>query len=103
MTISANGRAPSDDTLERSLELYRDLSVALSEKIAIFKSTGGDPVEKGGPVEAAKEHRKALQTVLDIEASLGKRSRAWIEGTSLELDLLAARAEIVARLAVWLT
>ncbi len=102
MTISAKGRAAASDTLERSLELYRDLSVALSERIAQLKAgapKGADDCSE--PVDAVKSHQKALQTVLDLEASLGKRSKAWIEGTSLELDLLAARAEIVARIAVW--
>ena len=51
-------------------------------------------------LDAARDQRKALQAVLDIEASLGIRSRAWAGGAG-ELDLDAARAEIVARLAVW--
>ena len=41
-----------------------------------------------------------LQTIIEIEASLGIRSRAS-DGAGGELDLGAARAEILARLAVW--
>lgn len=92
--------------LEGSLELYRDLSVALRGMIARLKANaGGDAGEgkdAGKEVESAlASHRKALQSVLDIEASFGKRKQAWADGAS-ELDLDAARAEIAQRLAVWL-
>lgn len=99
--------------LEASLELYRDLSVALRGVIARLKTNaGGDAGD--GVVDAGKPgksegvdsiltaHRKALQHVLDLEASFGKRKQAWAGGAS-ELDLDAARAEIAQRLAVWLT
>lgn len=92
--------------LEASLELYRDLSVALRGVITRLKATAGtnagDAKEAGKEVELAlASHRKALQTVIDIEASFGKRKQAWADGAS-ELDLDAARAEIAQRLAVWL-
>ena len=101
MTISANRRAAPSEALEQSLELYRDLSMALAEKIAELKAGDVNADGCNESSETVKSHRKALQTVLEFEASLVKRSNAWIEGTSLELDLIAARAEIVARLAVW--
>ncbi len=50
-------------------------------------------------VEAAKASQRQLQTVLELEASLVKRSRTDGGGPALDLD--AARAEILARLAVW--
>jgi hypothetical protein len=101
MTISAiePGRA-DEDRLERNLELYRDLSVALRDQITRIKQGGGDAACKDA-VEAVKNHQKALQTVLDLEASLVKKHKPWTDGSGGELDLAAARAEILARLAAW--
>lgn len=106
MTTAAFDRGASTSMLEASLELYRDLSVALRGLITRLKAdagmTAGDAKETGKEVESAlASHRKALQTVLDLEASFGKRKQAWADGAS-ELDLDAARAEIAERLAVWL-
>jgi hypothetical protein len=101
MTTPANGRADDGDRLARTLELYRDLTVALSERIALLRSGSGGDAECKGAAGSVKEHRRALQSVLEIEASLGKRRNAWADGTAVELDLAAARAEIAARLLVW--
>ena len=101
MTISASDAAADSDRLDRSLELYRDLSVALRGQIAQLKAgTGGDAGGKGAE-EALRSYHRALQTVLEAEAGLVKRSRAGAGGAGGELDLDAARAEILARLAVW--
>lgn len=95
MTISAVDRAGDSDRLERSLELYRDLTVALRERITLLKAgTGDDGKDLGGSV---RELQRVLNTVLDIEAGLGKRRKAW---GGEALDLAAARDEIAARLAV---
>jgi hypothetical protein len=99
MTSSAVDRAADSDRLERTLELYRDLTVALRDRITLLKS--GAQADCKDATGAVRDHHKALQTVLEIEASLGKRSKPWAEGAGLELDLVAARAEIAARLAVW--
>ena len=100
MTISASDAAADSDRLDRSLELYRDLSVALRGQIAQLKAgAGGDAGGKGAD-EALGPYLRALQTVLEAEAGLVKRSRAGAEGAGGELDLDAARAEILARLAV---
>jgi hypothetical protein len=99
MTISASDAAADSDRLDRSLELYRDLSVALRGRIAQLKAGTSDADGKGAE-EALKSYNRALQTVLDAEAGLVKRSRAWGGGAGGELDLDAARAEILARLAV---
>jgi hypothetical protein len=99
MTISAKAETRESDLLERALELYRDLSLALrGQIIALREGAGGsgDPKERDALVRA---HHAALQRVLDIEAGLGKRTQA---GGGAELDLDAARAEIRARLAQWL-
>jgi|SRR3954470_13229536 hypothetical protein len=99
MISSASEPAAGSDFLARSIDLYRDLSVVLSGQIADLKAgTAGD--DAGSKVERALlAHRKCLQTVLDKEASLDKRSRSG-GGTSIELDLDAARAEVIARLAL---
>lgn len=101
MTISALEEFHSGDLLARNYELYRDLSVALLERIACLKGGAGGDAGCKETVVALKDHHKALQTVLDLEASLVKRSRCWTDGGGRELDLAAARAEILARLAVW--
>ena len=97
MNISAVDRADDEaDRLERTLELYRDLTVALSDRIALLKAgTADDGKGLGGDV---KELQRALNTILEIEAGLGKRRKAW---GGVELDLDAARTEVAARLAVW--
>jgi hypothetical protein len=86
--------------LGRALELYRDLSVALAERIAALKAGIGRKDECEDAVRSLDAHRRALQTVIDQEAKIGRRNREWAGGTG-ELDLDAARAEIVARLSVW--
>lgn len=101
MTISAIDQTRADeDRLERNLELYRDLTVALRDQITILRQGGGDAGCKD-VVDAVKSHHKALQTVLDLEASLVKKQKSWTDGSGGELDLVAARAEILARLAAW--
>jgi DNA uptake protein ComE-like DNA-binding protein len=98
MTISATDRAVHSSRLEHSLELYRDLAVALSGRITDLKTGAGDEDCKLSEA-ALKAHRRALQTVLEVEVSLAKRSNA--DGAGTMLDLNSARAEILARLAVW--
>jgi hypothetical protein len=100
MTISASDAAADSDKLDRSLELYRDLSVALRGQIAQLKAGAGGDAGGTGAEEALRSYHGALQTVLEAEASLVKPSRAGAEGAGGELDLDAARAEILARLAV---
>jgi hypothetical protein len=99
MTSSAVDRAADSDRLARTLELYRDLTVALRDRITLLR-TGAETDCKDATM-MVRDHHKALQTVLEIEASLGKRSKAGGEGAGAELDLDAARTEIAARLAVW--
>jgi hypothetical protein len=84
--------------LGNSLELYRDLAVVLRGQITHLKARTGDGAGKL-PEEALKAHHRALRAVLKAEASLVKRSKA--DGPGVKLDLDTARAEIVARLAVW--
>ncbi len=101
MTISALDEVRAGDLLARNFELYRDLSVALSERITLLKAGSGEDDRCKETVEAVKAHHRALHTVLELEASLVKRSRCWTDGGGSDLDLAAARAEILAKLAVW--
>ena len=93
--------AAGRDRLERSLELYRDLSLALRERITQIRSGPSALQEEKQTADAVRAHHKALQSIIDIEASLGKYTEARGGGASAELDLGAARAEIAARLARW--
>jgi hypothetical protein len=86
--------------LERNLELYRDLSVALQGRITILKTAAGEDPGCKETLAAVKDHQRALQSVLDLEANLVKRSGRW-SGGGPELDLAGARDEILARLALW--
>lgn len=101
MTNSAHDRMRDGDKLLDAVDLYRDLSGALRQRISLLKSHVGEDPDCGEAVKALQSHQKALQTVLDIEERLGKRTNAGGAGGSVELDLGAAREEILARLARW--
>lgn len=100
MTSSAGEWAADSDWLDRALEMYRDLSMALRDRIAGLKAEIGKDADCKKTSDAIEAYRKSLQTVLDNEAKIGRRSREWAGGAGT-LDLDAARAEIVARLSVW--
>ena len=100
MTSSAGEWAGDSDWLERALELYRDLSVALRDRITALKAEIGGSADCKKAMEDFDVHRKHLQSVLDHEAKIGRRSKEWAGGSGA-LDLDTARAEIVARLSVW--
>lgn len=101
MNISASETAADSDRLGRTLELYRDLSVALLGRIAKLKAdTVGEEIADAKTERLLEGHRKALQTVFDAEASLVKRSRSG-GGSGVQLDLDAARVEVVQRLGSW--
>jgi hypothetical protein len=99
MTISASDEAADSARLGRSLELYSDLAVALRGQIDQLKAAVDGNLEGKIAEDAFKLFRQALW-VAETEASLAKRSRAG-GGAGGRLDLDAARAEILARLAVW--
>ena len=100
MSSSAGEWAADSGWLDRALELYRDLSVALAERITVLKAGIGGDADCKKLMVSVEVYQKHLQTVLDHEAKIGRRSREWA-GAAGELDLDAARAEIVARLSVW--
>jgi hypothetical protein len=93
MTFSASEPAADSDLLARSLMLYRDLSGVLIGQIEQLKAgTGGE--ETGKALDA---FRQIALTAIQAEARLDKRNRAGGEA-GVELDLDAARAEVLERL-----
>jgi hypothetical protein len=101
MTTSANDRTVEERRLQTAADLYRDLSEALSVRIAAIKRDHGVDPECKDAAATLKGTRHALQTVLDFEVDLVKRRNATGGGGSFELDLDGARAEIAARVARW--
>ena len=101
MTISATDVATGSAWLDCTQELYRDLAVALCGKIAQLKAGNGSKVDWKDTDEALKAFQRTLLSLIEAEASLVKRTDARGAGAGAELDLDAARAEILARLAVW--
>lgn len=102
MNISAEGGSAGRHSLDGALELYRDLSLALRAAIARLRAGGsGEDAVAEAQQKLIHSHQKSLQSVLDAEARLAKRSRSWGDPAEAALDLDAARAEILERLAVW--
>ena len=101
MTNSAHDRSRDAEKLLDAVDLYRDLSGALRQRITLLKLHIGEDPDCGEAVKALQSHQKALLTVLDIEERLGKKTNAGGVGGKVELDLDAARREILARLARW--
>ena len=102
MTISALNGFSKAERLSRSIELYRDLSDALRQRVSILTSDSFDDAGCQRSVEAVRAHFKALQAVLDLEENLATHRSVETEGGVRELDLDAARAEVSSRLSVWL-
>ena len=102
MKISAKDAAATGDLLDRARALYRDLSLGLQERIAQLTTGSDSNADCRAHAEAVKVHHRVLHTVLDLEANLEKHHKQRNGGTSPELDLDAARAEVLARLSLWL-
>jgi hypothetical protein len=99
MTSSAVDRAADGGTLGRTRDLYRDLTVALRDRITHLTAGSGEEADVRDAVEVVRDHRRVLEAVLEIEATLGTARGTDTVGSTLDLD--AARAEVLARLAVW--
>jgi hypothetical protein len=92
MTISASEPAADGDLLARSLMLYRDLSGVLIGQIEQLKAgTAGEKEVR----EALGAFRRISLAAIEAEAGLDKRNRAGGGGAGVELDLDAARAEVL--------
>jgi hypothetical protein len=99
MTSSAVDRAADGERLVRAHGLYRDLTVALEDRITRLQAETGEEADCTGTRAVVRDHQSALQTLRDIEARLGTGRGTDTGGSTLDLD--AARVEIGARLAVW--
>jgi hypothetical protein len=101
MTISAPNGIEEAVRLSQSLELYRELTVALRERISNLKSGSTGDAYCRQSVEMVRAHYKALRTVIDLEDSIAEQKPVGTEEPINESDLDAARAEIASRLSVW--
>ena len=77
-------------------KLYQDLTEELQRALRQLQS-GEEDVNAKGRADVIRSHRKALQTVLDIELQFVKASKED-GGARNGLDLEAARREIYRRL-----
>jgi hypothetical protein len=99
MTISAPDGSAGGDRLQ-SIALYRDLTNALRERVTRLLALSAMGTDGADSTSAVKEDCRVLQSVIEIEANLDKQRQAFVDGAPVELDLVAARAEILARLAL---
>ncbi|QDL93087.1 hypothetical protein FDP22_15625 [Paroceanicella profunda] len=93
-------KATSAALIGRARRMYEMLSEALASAIADLRDEEDqDPAGARARLDLIRSHHKALQTVIDIEVSLEKRSREIGGASEGVLDLDAARAEVWRRLA----
>lgn len=95
MTNSKGDADRVERLLAHARQLYQNLAQELSRAIRVLHVDAEDLTAKGR-AETIKAHRKALQTVLDLELQLANKSQKPEKAN--ELDLEAARAEIYRRL-----
>lgn len=84
--------------IEQAMSLYRDLNTELLAAVERLKSDECDLDEKTR-AETLKAHRKAIQTVLDLEVQFLKQVKGGEDPDDGELDLEKARKEVLGRLA----
>ncbi|MFV0473506.1 MAG: hypothetical protein ACK5MQ_04790 [Pikeienuella sp.] len=76
-------------------QLYQNLGNELAHALRILNS-GAEDLAAKGRAETIRAHRKALQTILDLEAQFEREQGKLTTGN--EIDLEAARSEIYRRL-----
>lgn len=80
--------------MEQARSLYRDLNEELMAAIERLKSDENDMDAKTRS-ETIRAHRKALQTILELEVQFLKQAEKGRDAH--ELDLESARAEVMGR------
>lgn len=80
--------------MEQARTLYRDLNEELLAAIIRLKSEDND-LDAKTRSETIRAHRKALQTILELEVQFLKQAEKGQDAH--ELDLEAARAEVMGR------
>ncbi|QIE54516.1 hypothetical protein G5B40_03145 [Pikeienuella piscinae] len=95
MTHPRIDAATAERLIAQARQLYQNLGYELAKAIRVLHS-GAEDLAAKGRAETLRAHRKALQTVLDLELQLRKESQN--PEKSNEIDLEAARDEIYRRL-----
>ena len=80
--------------MEQARSLYRDLNEELMAAIVRLKCDDGD-LDAKTRSDTIRAHRKALQTILELEVQFLKQAEKGRDAH--ELDLEAARAEVMGR------
>ncbi|MEX2520478.1 MAG: hypothetical protein WD969_14245 [Paracoccaceae bacterium] len=96
MTLTPGEALGADRLLTHARQLYHNLAGELAKALRVLNSGVEDEAAKGR-ADTIRAHRKALQTVLDLELQLA-RDTGKAE-TTHEIDIEAARTEIHRRLA----
>lgn len=79
---------------------YRTLSIALQEAIVQLNDDPANTESAKVREAIVRSHVKSLQTIIDVEVDLAKRSKTVLStNVGNKLDLDAARTEISSRLA----
>lgn len=95
MTIPSGDAEAAERLLTHARQLYHNLAGELSKALRSIGAEAEDGAAKGR-ADTIRAHRKALQTVLEIELQLVKDAQR--EGAGHVIDLEAARAEVYRRL-----
>jgi hypothetical protein len=100
MTISApEGSAAGAGS--GPVAFYRDQLLSLRGRTAQLLTHPAEGADDGDTVGAVTRDTQVLRSVFDFEAYVEKHRAAFGDGSSVALDLAAARAEVLSRLAVW--
>lgn len=95
MTKPNADRAAVARLIANARQLYQNLGTELAQALRTLNS-GAEDLAAKGRAETIRAHRKALQTILDLEAQF-EREHGKPEAAN-EIDLEAARREIYRRL-----
>lgn len=95
MDTPLSDAAVAERLIAHARKLYHDLTDELMNALELLRSGEVDQEAKGR-AETIRSHRKALQTVLEIEIQFVKNAKE--KGGPGAIDLEAARDEIFRRL-----
>ncbi len=95
MTSTTESASTAERLLESARLLYANIHAELAKTLDSIPLPAEDEAAKGR-AEMIRSHRKALQTVLDIEMQIAKDEGRTGPGHGIDLE--AARAEIYRRL-----
>lgn len=96
MTLTPGEALGAERLLTHARQLYHNLANELAKALRVLNTGAEDDAAKGR-ADTIRAHRKALQTVLELELQFAKESPK--SETMHEINIEAARAEIYRRLA----